>query len=346
MLFYFMFSLMIVFIVLVFYFAKAAVLEFEQTADNDILRAKESYFEIIRRKDELALEKSRLQEEVDSIFGLYDLMRDITKTFDEAEAFQAFKEHIYRHIMIEDCQLVDALPQDMDDFPSFKGYQFFPLRAKRMVLGELVYKGLSLKDEEVFGILVHQFALALRRIRLYKEVENMAITDGLTRLRTRRHLMERLEEEFARAKLRQLSLSFLMIDIDYFKRINDHHGHLVGDQVLREVGRIVNQSTREIDIAGRFGGEEFCVILPDTDKEGALLAAERIRSSVCDQKIKAYDALLPVAVSIGVATFPDDAHRIEELLDNADGALYRAKNLGRNRVIGFSVSVDGEPKQP
>ena len=156
--------------------------------------------------------------------------------------------------------------------------------------------------------------------------------------------MERFEEEFARSKLHELSLSFLMIDIDYFKRINDQHGHLVGDQVLRETGRIIIQSTREIDSAGRFGGEEFCVILPDTDKEGAILVAERIRSSVCDEKIKAYDTHLAVAISIGVAAFPDDAHRMEELLDKADRALYRAKKLGRNRVIGFSVETDGDEK--
>ncbi|MBF0121966.1 MAG: GGDEF domain-containing protein [Candidatus Omnitrophica bacterium] len=338
--FYFMIVFMIVFVLSVAYFAKVVILQSEQAADEDILRIKESYAEMIRQKDELSLEKSRLQEEADSIFGLYDLMRDITKTFDEEEAFQAFKEHIYRHIMINDCQLVETLPKDMDDFSSFKGYQFFPLKAKRMVLGELVYKGVEAKDEEVFGILAQQFALALRRIKLYKEVENMAVTDGLTRLHTRRHLMERFEEEFARAKLRKSAFSFLMADIDHFKRINDQHGHLVGDQVLREVGRIVNLSTREIDIAGRFGGEEFCVILPDTDKEGALLVAERIRCSVCDQKIKAYDAALAISISIGVAAFPDDAHKMEELLENADLALYRAKKLGRNCVVGFSGNAD------
>lgn len=342
--FYFMFFLMVVFIVLVVYFAKAAVLEFEQQADRDVLKVKEAYFEIIHRKDELALEKNRLQEEAERIFGLYDLMRDMTKTFDEAETFQAFKEHVNRHVTLEDCQLVDVFPQDMDDFSSFKGYQFFSLKTKRMVLGEIAYKGLRPGDEEVFEILAQQFALALRRIKLYKEVESMAVTDGLTLLRTRRHLMDRFEEEFARSKLRGLSLSFLMLDIDHFKRINDQHGHLAGDQVLREIGRIVLQSTREIDIAGRFGGEEFCIILPDTDKEGALLVAERIRGSVSEHKIRAYDAHIPVSVSIGVATSPDDAHKMEELLDRADWALYRAKKMGRDRVVGFSRYEEGRPE--
>jgi diguanylate cyclase (GGDEF)-like protein len=128
-----------------------------------------------------------------------------------------------------------------------------------------------------------------------------------------------------------------MIDVDHFKRVNDQYGHLTGDMVLREVGRIITQSTREIDIAGRYGGEEFCVILPDTDKPGALQVAERIRSALADQKIKANDAMLHVHVSVGVATFPEDALQMEEIMDKADWALYRAKKMGRNRVVGFSV---------
>lgn len=339
-----MILLMGVFLLLVVCSAGAAVREFEQAADEGVLQAQDSCLQMARRKDELVAEKDRLQDEAEGIFRLYDLMRESTRTFDEAEAFQAFKEHLARHIDFDDCQIVDALPKDMEDFSSFKGYQFFPLKAKKMLLGELLYKGIRPGDEEVFGILAHQFALALRRIRLYKDVENMAITDGLTGLHTRRHFMERFEEEFARSKLRGLALSFLMVDIDHFKRINDKHGHLVGDQVLREVGRLLVQSTREIDIAGRFGGEEFCVILPDTDQERALLVAERIRQAFCEQKVRAYDAVLDVTISIGVATFPDDAHQKEKLLDKADRALYRAKNLGRNRVAVFSVDEDGGQK--
>ncbi len=338
--FYIMFILIVAFVAVVLYFAKVAVLQFEQQADSDVLRVKETYSHIIQLKDELAVQKAALQSEADRIFNLYDLMRDSTKTFNKDGAFQAFKDHLKRQIDLEDCQLVGDAPQDMEEFPSFKGYKTFSLRTKKIALGELAYKGLKKEDEEVFSILAHQFALALRRIQLYKEVEHMAINDSLTGLHTRRYLMERFEEEFARAGLRGLSLSILMIDVDNFKRINDEYGHLAGDQVLREVGRMISQSTREIDISGRYGGEEFCVVLPDTDKQGALLAAERIRVSLSDQKIKAYDASVHVSVSIGVATLPDDAHHMTELLDKADWALYRAKRLGRNRVIGFSVYAD------
>lgn len=337
---YLMLMLIILFVVAVSYFAKAAVLDFEQRADNDVLRVKTMYFKIIEEKDRLADEKRRLQDEADRIFEMYELTREVTATFDEQEAFEAFKDHLNRRLALEDCRLVDHFPKDVDDFPSFKGYRFFPLRTKKMVLGEIAYKGLSDGDEETFTILAHQFALALRRIRLYNEVENMAITDGLTRMHTRRHLNERFEEEFGRAKLKKSPLAFLMIDVDHFKKVNDQYGHLTGDMVLREVARIVAAQIREIDIAGRYGGEEFCVILPDTDKPGALVVAERIRLAVHERKIKAYDAALAVSVSIGVASFPDDAMQMEELLDKADWALYRAKKSGRNRVAGFSVYED------
>jgi diguanylate cyclase (GGDEF)-like protein len=337
---YLMLMLIILFVVAVSYFAKAAVLDFEQRADNDVVRVKTVYSQIIEEKDRLADEKRKLQDEADRIFAMYELTREVTATFDEQEAFQSFKDHLARRLVLEDCRLVEHFPKDIEDFPSFKGYRFFPLRTKKMVLGEIAYKGLSDQDEETFTILAHQFALALRRIRLYNDVENMAITDGLTRMHTRRYLNERFEEEFGRAKLKKAPLSLLMIDVDHFKKVNDQYGHLTGDMVLREVARIIAVQIREIDIAGRYGGEEFCVILPDTDKPGALIVAERIRLAIHEHKIKAYDATLAISVSVGAAAFPEDASQTEELLDKSDWALYRAKKSGRNRVAGFSVYED------
>ncbi|MBF0594910.1 MAG: GGDEF domain-containing protein [Candidatus Omnitrophica bacterium] len=329
--------LMLAFAVAVVYFAKAAVLQFEQQTDGDVFRVKEVYLKIIHQKDALAAERIRLQDAAERIFNLYDLMRALTQSVDVPEALGVFKEHLNRQITLEDCQLVEHCPKDLADFPSFKGYSFFPLKAKKKVLGELAYKGLRPEDEEAFFILAQQFALALRRIRLCLELEDMSITDSLTGAHTRRYFSGRFEDEFGRAKLKGLALSLLMIDVDYFKKVNDQHGHLVGDQVLREVSRLIVQHTREIDITGRYGGEEFCVILPDTDKTGALVAAERIRAAVQGGRIKAYDAELSVTVSIGVATFAQDAGQTDELMDKADWALYRAKKMGRNRVVGFSV---------
>ncbi|MFH0753432.1 MAG: GGDEF domain-containing protein [Candidatus Omnitrophota bacterium] len=337
---YFMLILVVLFVLAVSYFAKAAVLEFEQRADNDVMRVKSTYLLIIESKDRLLEEKVKLQDEADRIFEMYELTREVTATFDEDEAFRVFKDHLNRRMILEDCQLIKNTPQSMDDLAAFNGYKIFPLRTKRMILGEVAYKGLAPEDEEMFTILGHQLALALRRIQLYKEVENLAITDGLTRMHTRRYLNERFEEEYERAKLRKLCLSILMIDVDYFKKVNDQYGHLTGDMVLREIARIISLQIREIDIAGRYGGEEFCVILPETDKPGALVVAERIRVAVHLQKIKAYDASLQTSISVGVSTFSEDALKMDELLDKADWALYRAKKLGRNRVAGFCVYED------
>lgn len=339
------FALMILvvaaFMAAVIYLAKITVMQFEQQMEGDVLRVKDSYFQIITQKDAQAREKARLQEEADRIFNLYQLMRELTQMADVREAFESFRGHLSSVVRITDCQLVDTFHKRGGEISaSFKDYKFFPLKAKKMVLGELAYKGLSPADEEVFAILAHQFALALRRIRLYKELEGMAITDSLTRLHTRRYVTERFEEEFERALLKGTSMSFLMIDIDFFKKVNDQYGHLAGDQVLKEVAHVISQHTREIDITGRYGGEEFCIVLPETDKSGAMVVAERIREAVNAATIKLMEEELRVSVSIGVANFPEDARKIDELMDKADWALYRAKKTGRNRVVGFSVYDD------
>ena len=195
-------------------------------------------------------------------------------------------------------------------------------------------------DQEKFMILGHQFALALRRVKLYKKIEKIAITDSLTEVHTRRYIMDRLQEEIHRSSMRKIKMSFLMVDVDYFKSINDKFGHLTGDQVLREVGTIIKETIREIDIAGRYGGEEFCAVLPDTDRDGAKYVAERIRQATEEAEIKAYDNTVKITVSVGVSTYPEDAKKAEELIDKADWALYRSKKQGRNRVTTFGVYKD------
>jgi diguanylate cyclase (GGDEF)-like protein len=112
---------------------------------------------------------------------------------------------------------------------------------------------------------------------------------------------------------------------------------LAGDQVLKEIANIIQENVREIDIVGRFGGEEFCVVLPDTDQEGSRLVAERIRKSAEKRLIKAYDTSLRVTLSIGLAVYPSDGKLLEELMDKSDWALYRAKSQGRNKVVAFGT---------
>ena len=208
-----------------------------------------------------------------------------------------------------------------------------PLVAGDRLNGVFVIEGALLDDMARFIILGHQFAIVLERIRLYELVQELAITDGLTDVFVRRYFLERLQEEAERARHFNTKLSFLMIDIDYFKACNDRFGHLVGDVVLRETAAIMKKNLREIDIIGRYGGEEFSVMLPETAKDGALIVGERLRKAVESAYISAYDEQINVKISIGISTFPDDADEINQLIDRADQMLYKAKESGRNRVV-------------
>ena len=228
--------------------------------------------------------------------------------------------------------MLDPLSPAVKEYKTSKDYFIFPLQGKRRRIGCLVIKGLTEGNKEKFTILASQFALALWRVKLYGEIEKVSITDSLTEVYTRRYALGRFQEEIKRAGMRHTQLSFLMIDVDLFKDFNDKYGHLTGDQILREVGILIKENIREIDIAGRYGGEEFCVILPDTDRQGVLYAAERIRQAVEKAVIRAYDAEVQITLSIGVSTYPHNAEAIEGLIEKADSALYTAKRDGRNRV--------------
>jgi len=167
-----------------------------------------------------------------------------------------------------------------------------------------------------------------------RRLEEMAITDELTGLYNRRHVMEELKSEFSRSMRFGIPLSCLAIDLDFFKEVNDRYGHLAGDEVLRQISNLFHKNFREPDILARTGGEEFLVILPQTHIQGALAKAELLRKQV-EQHAFTVDQEKPVqmTVSIGVAAYPDERiHNIDHLLKIADNALYRSKVTGRNRI--------------
>jgi diguanylate cyclase (GGDEF)-like protein len=143
--------------------------------------------------------------------------------------------------------------------------------------------------------------------------------------------LEAVEREFARAKREGQPASVLMIDLDHFKRINDTHGHPAGDEVLRGVAEVLREALRAQDVPGRYGGEEFGVLLPDTPRNGAYVVADRIRRRIEDH-FRRRKLTADVTISGGVAVYPDDADSPETLLRTADEALYRSKALGKNRV--------------
>ena len=326
-----------VFVGVVFYLAQLVVLGLEQRADEDVLGAKDVFGKIIDQKDKAQTEKSKLEREAMQIFTLYDMTKEITRHSNEQEAFEIFRRKLKENVSVEDCQLAHDIGEGFKEGALPSEYAVFVLKSKEKKLGVLLYKGLDPKDKEKFTILAHQFALALRRLKLYKDIETLAITDGLTGVYTRRYFIERFDEEIKRSFLHKNSLAFLMIDADHFKMINDQYGHLTGDSVLKEISNIIQENVREIDIVGRFGGEEFCVVLPDTEMEGARVVAERIRKSAEKRLIRAYDNTLHVTLSIGIAIYPSDGKLVEELMDKADWALYRAKSQGRNCVVAFGL---------
>jgi diguanylate cyclase (GGDEF)-like protein len=212
-----------------------------------------------------------------------------------------------------------------------------PLLSEKAVSGILLIEDLPKKDLEKFVILSMQFALEMKKALLYETVERLAITDSLTGLFLRRYFSERLEEEMARSARHSLRFALLLIDIDDFKKCNDAHGHLAGDAALKETARLIKEGVREIDIVSRYGGEEFAVLLEETDGKGAMIVAERIRKKVEEHRFRVYDESLKITVSIGMSVFPKDGGGAKGLFKKADRALYEAKKSGKNVVRRFGV---------
>jgi diguanylate cyclase (GGDEF)-like protein len=252
--------------------------------------------------------------------------------------------------------LNEGLPIRTKDIRGIEGFKGFPsghpdiknILAVPIILGEEIIGELMLanrtgidefseEDEDLLLTLAFHAALAIEKANLHEEVVRLASTDSLTGLNNHRVFHERLDMEVKRAERFGRELSLLMLDIDYFKRFNDTYGHIYGDEILERIACIMSENIRDnIDSAARYGGEEFTIILPETQLEGAMKTAERIREKIENHKIKVDGKQAGVTISIGVAIYPDDAKGKEDLIGKADKALYLAKRIGRNRVCSFS----------
>ena len=180
---------------------------------------------------------------------------------------------------------------------------------------------------------VKELSVSLDNARIHRKVNELSLTDELTGLYNRRKMDEVIELEFNKAKRYGNSLSIMILDIDHFKRINDFYGHKTGDIVLSKIGGILNRNIRTIDTAVRYGGEEFVIILPQTDFNGAVISAKKIKNLIRKQNFTQIQG--EVTVSIGIASLPDEnINTVDDILKIADDFLYEAKNSGRNRVIG------------
>ena len=272
----------------------------------------------------------------------------------------AFSEDTPNRIVYESRQpyLIDNAPANYAAFHHpphnhILGWMGIPLMLHDNLIGMLALDSKTPnKFNQAHARLASAFAsqvvIALENARLFEETRQLAITDSLTELYNRRHFMELARREFLRSNRYKTPLSIIMLDIDHFKKINDTHGHLVGDQVLQTVAKNCRNSLRSIDIIGRYGGEEFVILLPETpliqpndknlatkdlDPLPAQIVAERLRSKFAQNALEVNGDLIFLTISLGIAEITNSDKTIESVIDHADQALLRAKNTGRNRVV-------------
>ena len=198
----------------------------------------------------------------------------------------------------------------------------------------------SVAERELFHYLAEQAAVSIENVGLHETVERQAVTDELTGLFNRRRFQEAMATEVERSKRFGQPVGLVLLDLDDFKAVNDTYGHQQGDLVLREVARVLRETSREIDEPARYGGEELAVVLPGTDLEGAYNLAERVRAGIEELALPLLDGdgTLWVTASFGVATLPGSADDMRELVAAADEALYRAKRAGKNRTVRAEAS--------
>lgn len=208
----------------------------------------------------------------------------------------------------------------------------FPLMIGERLIGVIdiespEIEGFTPDDIKILSTLSAQIAIALDNARLYEEAKKLSLTDPLTGLSNRRSFEMVLDNEIKRAERYRRPFAILMMDLDNFKNYNDKFGHSAGDQILQRLSKLMKEGVRDVDFIGRYGGDEFAAVLPETDANFALVVAERIR-----KKVEAENLNPPVTLSIGIAVFPTDSRDKKQLIDLADRACYESKELGGNRI--------------
>jgi diguanylate cyclase (GGDEF)-like protein len=249
-------------------------------------------------------------------------------------------------LVVADIETDERVQREKRPRYKTKSFMSLPMKLDNRTIGVLnladkASGGPFWPDEMMLiGTIVTCAAVALERakyLRQTEELKRISITDSLTGFLNRRYFHERLIEEIARSKRHTTAMSLAIMDLDDFKLLNDTYGHQAGDEALKAIARCVHHSIRAIDVAARYGGEEFTLILPQTNKADACQIAERICQEIADltlshQLLEGYEQL---TVSIGLATYPEDAETPEALIRCADTALYAAKGQGKNRVVPY-----------
>ncbi len=315
---------------------------------------------------EVLYEITRLTQTCDDRQKLFDRLLDLVRQaipFEYATLFLVHRETKELSIAASKGETVDLIAGVKFDF----GYGFSSWVAKRqkpillselhrgkrpggievgsflsvplIVQGELIgVLNLSHPKARAFGeehlrmaiLAAGQSAGVIQRFLMYEEMSLLAITDDLTGLCNRRHFLDRLKDEIHRSRRYDHVFSIAMLDIDGFKQLNDTYGHSLGDRILADMGKLMRKYVRSSDLAARFGGDEFIVLMPMTGAGQSVLAGERLRMAICDHTFPRRKKL---TVSVGVATYPDDGTTASEIFRKVDRALYEAKRQGRNRTV-------------
>ena len=225
-----------------------------------------------------------------------------------------------------------------------------PLVAADQAIGTLMLAARAEKRfgpdvREMLSVIATQVAVSLQNGLLYKQMETMATTDGLTGLTNHRTFQDRFGQMIERASRHGHPAALLLCDVDFFKKVNDNHGHPIGDEVLRRVARVLADVARKIDIVARYGGEEFAVVLESSTAEQARAVGDRMRQEVGKIVVDTEQGPLSVTMSVGVAAFPEDSRDRAAIIERADHALYHAKHSGRNQVVTYAQFTAARSKK-
>lgn len=303
--------------------------------------------------DTVKLELVTNEKVIKNILHIYELSKDIAAYIDLEKMFLLIVQSLDAQFTIKDVAMkifdgnkifAKGASFDIDEtikIPKIsKNIIHLPLTIGDKYFGVISAKipPLFEKDAEFVNEIsefVEELNPAIQRAILYLKVEEMSRTDGLTELYRRGYFNERLKEEELRAKRSNSRFSILMMDIDHFKKVNDTYGHQAGDMVLKTVAEILKSSIYETDFAARYGGEEFVVLFPKTDPDGLKIKAEKIRQKIEETEIAVGLEKIKVTASFGVAHYPKNGQKAEEVLHRADMSLYKSKQTGRNKVTEF-----------
>ena len=268
---------------------------------------------------------------VDAEFGTKDRIVDLT----EEERFDIDVVETYVPVTNRSGAIIGAFEIYMD-VTQYREKLAGVLRSSILVIGAVLLVA--------FGILFLIMRKGTRQLSLYElELHAMAVTDALTGIANRRFLLDRAEEEFLRVQRdrqridRPDSAGCILIDIDHFKRINDNYGHQVGDDVLREVAVRLKESVRRYDLVGRYGGEEFLIVAPNSDRDHIREVAERVWNAIRERPIDVGELALQITISVGFACVQPGDAGIEDVIQRADQGLYKAKDAGRDQIARVSA---------